>query len=89
MRYPVGVLVEESVGVTVPDLPGLFTSGPTVKEAMDNLREAVDLYFEDHKGAVPTPSPLVYRANLEENKGMLWTYVDISFVDGKPVTQPQ
>ena len=33
--------------VTVPGLPGLVTDGRTVDEAMERVREAIELYFED------------------------------------------
>ena len=30
----------------VPSLPGCISEGETVKEAMDNIREAIQLYLE-------------------------------------------
>lgn len=30
-------------GVTVPDLPGCFSAGDTLEEALDNTREAIAL----------------------------------------------
>ena len=32
--------------VYVPSLPGCISEGETVKEAMDNIREAIQLYLE-------------------------------------------
>jgi antitoxin HicB len=43
--------------VTVPALPGCVTFGATLKEAMANAREAIDLYVESlraHGEEVPT-----------------------------------
>ncbi|UCG43103.1 MAG: type II toxin-antitoxin system HicB family antitoxin [candidate division WOR-3 bacterium] len=43
------LLREEPEGgytVTVPALPGCVTFGATLKEAMANAREAIDLYVE-------------------------------------------
>ena len=54
------LLREEPEGgytVTVPALPGCVTFGATLKEAMANAREAIDLYVESlraHGEEVPT-----------------------------------
>jgi predicted RNase H-like HicB family nuclease len=34
-------------GVTVPDLPGCFSAGSTVEEALENTKEAIALHLED------------------------------------------
>jgi predicted RNase H-like HicB family nuclease len=44
-------------GVTIPDLPGCFTAGDTLDEALRNLQEAVELHLEDEE-RVPAPSPI-------------------------------
>lgn len=33
-------------GVAVPDLPGCFSAGDTLDEAMDNARQAIDQHVE-------------------------------------------
>ena len=33
-------------GVTVPDLPGCFSAGDTLDEALDSVIEAIDLHLE-------------------------------------------
>ena len=33
-------------GVTVPDVPGCFSAGDTVEEALDNAREAIYAHLE-------------------------------------------
>mgnify|MGYP002756391490 CR=1 FL=1 len=33
-------------GVSVPDLPGCFSAGETVEEAMENVREAIGFHIE-------------------------------------------
>ncbi len=56
-RYTV-VLTLESDGsaynVTVPALPGCFTWGKTVEEALERAREAIALYLEDEED-IPFP----------------------------------
>jgi antitoxin HicB len=39
----------ESYGVKVPALPGCFSMGQTVDEAVAHAREAIELYIEDLK----------------------------------------
>ncbi len=48
MRYPV-VLHKDSesiYGVTVPDVPGCFSAGDTVDEALLNTSEAIECHLE-------------------------------------------
>jgi predicted RNase H-like HicB family nuclease len=59
MRYTV-VLEQEVDGgyvVSVPALPGCVSQGDTRGEAIDNIREAIDVYLADCRDAgdtVPT-----------------------------------
>jgi antitoxin HicB len=50
------VLIEDPEGgysVEVPELPGCFTEGDTLEEALVNAREAIDCYLDPAK---PSPS---------------------------------
>ncbi len=59
MRYTV-VLEQEKDGgyvVSVPVLPGCVTQGDSRAEAIENIREAIELYIEDCREAgdpIPT-----------------------------------
>ena len=46
--YPV-IFEPEEVGVSVyvPDIPGCFTQGDSLEEAMDNVQEVIGLMLED------------------------------------------
>ncbi len=46
--FDVVLLEDESGGYVaiVPALPGCHTQGDTLSEVMDNVREAIDLYWE-------------------------------------------
>jgi predicted RNase H-like HicB family nuclease len=35
--------------VTVPSLPGCITQGKTIKEAKENIKEAISLYLDPQK----------------------------------------
>lgn len=54
------VLEKESEGgfsVFVPSLPGCATQGETMKEAITNIREALELYIQSLKeDGLPIPS---------------------------------
>jgi predicted RNase H-like HicB family nuclease len=44
------VFQEETKGgfsVWVPDLPGCASQGETIEEALENIKEAIELYLED------------------------------------------
>ena len=65
MRYLVIVHHDRTggpFGVTVPDLPGCFSGGDTLADALENAREAIVLHVEgllsDHE-PVPAPAPTV------------------------------
>ena len=65
MRYTV-VLEQESDGgyvAIVPALPGCVSQGDTREEALNNIREAADLYIEDCLAAgdpIPTEAGREY-----------------------------
>ena len=49
MRYPIAIETGDSkhaFGVVVPDLPGCFSAGDTLDEALTNAREAILLHLE-------------------------------------------
>lgn len=64
MRYP--IVIEEGAedaafGVIVPDLPGCFSAGDTLDEAMTNVEEAAAAWIDaalDRGRAIPKPSAM-------------------------------
>jgi predicted RNase H-like HicB family nuclease len=69
-------------GVVVPDLPGCFSAGDTLDQALDNANEAIELWLEtviDDGGAVPEPRSITeHRAN-PEFADWIWAVVDVDF----------
>jgi predicted RNase H-like HicB family nuclease len=59
MLFPVVVHKDRrsAFGVTIPDLPGCFTAGDTLDEALRNVQEAVETYLHGETD-VPVASPL-------------------------------
>jgi len=66
-------------GVVVPDLPGCFSAGDTLDEAMDNAREAIDLHvqtmLEDGESIAPACTLAQWQAD-PEYAGWVWAVVD-------------
>ncbi len=64
MRYPVMIEAgdaDTAWGVVVPDLPGCFSAGDTLDEAMAAVEEAAAAWIDaalDEGRAIPAPSPV-------------------------------
>src|SRR5476651_203753 len=64
MRYPIAIETgdaKHAFGVVVPDLPGCFSAGDTLDEALDGAKEAVAAWVDaalDAGQTVPSPSSL-------------------------------
>jgi len=64
MRYPVAIEIGDektAFGVVVPDLPGCFSAGDTLDEALSGAEEAAAAWIDatlDAGDAVPAPSSL-------------------------------
>jgi predicted RNase H-like HicB family nuclease len=83
MRYPIAIETgdaEHAFGVVVPDLPGCFSAGDTLDEALSNSREAILLHLEallDEQESFPAPSPIQQLQKRREFRGWTWAVVDI------------
>lgn len=67
-------------GVTVPDLPGCFSAGDTLEEAMENAREAIDLHVEvmiEDGAAISVASRLSALQADPAYAGWVWAVVDV------------
>lgn len=91
MIYPVFIELGDDThafGVVVPDLPGCFSAGDTLDEAMDNAREAMCLWLEgciDDGQPVPQPSDPNTAIQNPDYKGWCFAMieVDLSKISGK------
>ncbi|NUO10431.1 MAG: type II toxin-antitoxin system HicB family antitoxin [Candidatus Brocadia sp.] len=77
---------ESGYGATIPDIPGCFTVGGTLDEALANIQEAVECHLEGET-EVPKPSSIDKYIQHHDYKGGVWVLVDIdlSFLSGKTV----
>jgi len=75
--------------VTVPDLPGCFSAGDSIGEAIDNAREAILVHTEvmaEDGESIPLASENVDMADFYPDEGSaLLAYVD---VDLEPILGP-
>ena len=84
MRYPITIEPGNDTtawSVVVPDLPGCFSAGDTLEEAMIQAEEAVISWIEvalDAGQDIPTPSHVeALRTAHPELDGWLWALVNV------------
>ena len=84
MRYPVAIEPgsdAEAFGVVVPDLPGCFSAGDTLEEAMANAEESVVAWIEaalDAGRDIPAPSSVdALRRKHREWRTWVWAVVTV------------
>ncbi|MDY0302020.1 MAG: type II toxin-antitoxin system HicB family antitoxin [Trichlorobacter sp.] len=83
MKYPIAIEPGSDTtafGVVVPDLPGCFSAGDTLDEAIDNSKEAIALWIEtvlDDGRTVPKPKPLSEHAKDSDYAGWIWAVVEL------------
>ena len=90
MNYPVAIESEKgrAFGIVVPDLPGCFSAGDSMDEALSNAREAILMHLEaliDGGETIPKPSPIEVLSLRREFRGRVWAMigVDLSQLEGK------
>ncbi len=78
MLFPVVVHKDprSDFGVTIPDIPGCFTAGASLDEALRSVQQAVELHL-DGADEVPVPSRLDRWTSDPEYRDGLFALVDI------------
>ena len=92
MKFPVVLHkdADSDYGVTVPDVPGCFTAGATVSEALENVQEALALHLEgliaDDQNLPQAQEVDIHLAN-PDFAGGVWAVVDFDLTSylGKSV----
>jgi predicted RNase H-like HicB family nuclease len=83
MNYPIVIHKDRGsdYGVTVPDLPGCFSAGSTLDEAMAMAKEAIELHLEgliEEGLPVPEPRPIQeHHRNPDYADAALWGVVTV------------
>jgi predicted RNase H-like HicB family nuclease len=91
MKYPVIIHKDDDTGygVTIPDIPGCFAYGDTQEEAILNIQEAVELYYNGEDiSEPPAPSKMedLLDSDLYTRDSFLYL-ADIDFAFIAPKTQ--
>lgn len=81
MKFPVVLHkdADSDYGVTVPDVPGCFSAGATVSEALENAQEALALHFEGlvaDGDALPQAQEVDVHMGNQDYAGGVWAVVD-------------
>ena len=82
MKYPVVIHKDKNsdYGVTFPDLPGCFSAGETIEEALTNAQEAAECHIE---GILIDSEPIPVSTAIEKHKDNpdfkdgVWALVDV------------
>lgn len=83
MHYPIAIERGDGTtawGVAVPDLPGCFTAGDTLDEALANAPEAICAWIEEHIdriGAPPPPTPIEALQRDRRWRGWIWALAEV------------
>lgn len=71
---------DSDYGVTVPDLPGCFSAGSTIEEAMDNAQEAILTHIEGlmlDDDVIPQASSIEQLKEQNPGPYILWSLVPV------------
>lgn len=82
MKYPLIIHKDKdsSFGVTVPDIPGCFSAGDTLEEAMENAEEAIYGHLgilAENGEDIPKGSPIEDHLKKAKKSGTIIAVVDI------------
>lgn len=83
MLYPIAIEPGDDThafGVVVPDIPGCFSAGDTLDEAIANAREAIDFHLNglaEDKVDIPVAGTVAKHQANPEYAGWIWAVVDV------------
>ncbi|MHB1529506.1 MAG: type II toxin-antitoxin system HicB family antitoxin [Acidiferrobacteraceae bacterium] len=75
---------KQGYGVVVPDLPGCFSAGDTLDEALSNAKEAILLHLEglmEVQSPVPSPKSLERHQKDRKYKGWMWAVIEVDLAE--------
>jgi predicted RNase H-like HicB family nuclease len=82
MKYPIVIHKDPNsdYSVTIPDLPGCFSAGLTLEEAINMAQEAAECHIEGmliDSEPIPTPSDIEVHRDKPDFKDGLWALVEV------------
>ena len=86
MEYPIAIHKDKNsfFNVTVPDLPGCFSTGETIDQALNTIKEEIlsRLKILAEKGEIaPTPSEIEKYYMNPDYAGATWLHVGFDVLD--------
>jgi len=89
MLYPVIIHKDEGTdyGVIAPDFPGVFSGGETLENALENVQDAIETFYDGEEGTPPPPSTLEKALASEDaqNGAVVLVNVNFDFLEKKSV----
>ena len=82
MKIPVVLHSDDNqhYGVSVPDLTGCFSAGDSIEDALESVKEAIELHLEDlleEDEALPTITPISQHQHNPDYANGIWAIVEI------------
>ncbi len=82
MRYSIAIHKDQDsdYGVTFPDIPGCFSAGDSIEEAIAMAQEAAECHLEGlllDAEPVPVATPIENHQNKKDYKNALWALIEI------------
>ncbi len=82
MKYPIVIHKDpgSDYSVAIPDLPGCFSAGSTIAEAISMAQEAAECHIEGmllDSEPIPTPSDIEVHRNNNDFTDGIWALVDV------------
>lgn len=82
MKYPIVIHKDENsdFGVTFPDIPGCFSAGSTIEEAIAMAQEAAECHIEGmllDSEPIPVASSIEHHISNPEYSDCVWALVDV------------
>jgi len=78
MLFPVVIHknTDSDYSVTIPDMPGCFTAGKTIEEAVINIQDAAECHYTG-EAELPIASPLERWISTPDYEGGTWLLVEV------------
>jgi predicted RNase H-like HicB family nuclease len=82
MKYPIVIHKDSNsdYSVGIPDLPGCFSAGSTIEEAVSMAKEAAECHIEGmliDSEPIPTPSDIELHMEHPDFKDGIWALVEV------------
>jgi len=84
MLYPIAISMgdnEHAWGVEVPDVPGCFSAGEDLEDAIAMVQQAIEGHFEmliEDGAALPSANSVALHTNNPKYAGCTWVLLEIN-----------